>query len=307
MYKWVDENGKVSFSDQIPPSKVELGHQELDKNAQVIKAAEKAKTKAEIEIEKRLALLRKQQEQVIIQQKALDKKLLSSFLTVNAMDIQYKAKVQAINGQEQEMLGSVKKLEEELTAKQQEAADYEIKNKKIPPKTLDKIEENQKKIAQTKLEIQQLKLKKQSVEKDFVKDRARYVFLSQSTSKNTTTTAAPVTTEKIANQPGVFNCSDAAQCEKAWPIAKEFVKTNSVAKISVESDRLFLSEDPVSDTELNLSISKITAEDKTIDIFLDIRCTQAATAKGLCASSKADEMRTRFTDYLKSKLNIPKK
>jgi hypothetical protein len=130
MYKWVDENGKVSFSDQVPPTKAALGHEELDKNANVVKISEKAKTKAELEIQKRLIVLRKQQEQILIKQKAHDKKLLSNFLNVEAMDETQKAKLRAVESQELEMLDIIKKLEEDLAAKHQEAANYEIKNTK---------------------------------------------------------------------------------------------------------------------------------------------------------------------------------
>jgi hypothetical protein len=302
MYKWTDEKGKVSFSDQVPPTKVELKHEELDKNAQVIKVNEKAKTKAELEMEKRLIQLRKQQEQIVAKQKAHDKKLQSSFLNLDAMDANHKAKVQALNDQERDMRETIKKQEEELTAQQQDAASYEIKNTKIPAAVLDKIEDSQKKIAQTKQDIKQLQLKKASFEKEFTSDRARFASLAQA-QKDNSSSAPDATNEKAVNQPGLFNCENAEQCEKAWPIAKEFVKTNSVAKINVDTDTLFMSEDPVSDTDLNLSISKMTLEGNNQQIFLDIRCTATATVKGLCSSSKADDIRSRFTDYLKTKLN----
>lgn len=302
MYRWVDEHGKVSFSDQVPPTKAELKHDELDKNAQVIKVKEKAKNKAELEIEKRLIQLRKQQEQIIAKQKAHDKKLLSGFLTLDALDTNHKTKVLALDGQERELRETIKKLEEELAAYHQEAAGYEIKNTKVPADVLNKIEENQKQIAKIKQEIKDLQLKKAKGEKEFTIDRARFIFLTQS--KAGSATAAPdVTAQEIVQPGGLFSCGDAQQCEKAWSFAKEFVKANSLLKTSVDTDTLFMSEDPISDTDLSLSISKMTLEDNKQQIFLDIRCTESVAAKALCSSAKAEDIRSKFTDYLKSKIN----
>lgn len=303
MYKWVDEKGKVSFSDQVPPSKAELGHQELDKNAQVVKVSEKAKTKAQLEVEKRLKQLRKQQEQIVAKQKAHDKKLLSSFLNVEAMDATQKNKIAAIDGQDRELRETIKTLEEELAAQHKEAARYEIKNQKVAPEVLAKMAEIQKKMAETQDSIKQLQQKKLDTEKAYTADRARYVFLSKANGTNSSPEEASV--EKNADQPGIFNCENPLQCEQAWLIGKEFVKANSTAKISIDSDTLFMSEDPVSDSDLNLSVSKMTVEGNKTQIFLDIRCTEAATAKGLCAGAKAEEIRTRFTDMIKTKLAAP--
>ena len=300
MYRWVDENGKVSFSDQVPPSKAELGHTELDKNAQVVKVAARAKTKAELEIYKRLMQLKKQQEQLNLKQKAHDKNLLSSFIDLAAMDTTHAAKIQVFNEQDRMLRETNKKLDDELAAKQQNAASYEIKNSKVPASVLDRIEDIQKKIIQVKQAANELQQKREKSEAEFTADRARFIFLTQS--KNTST--AHGSGDKPANQPGLFSCDSSGQCEKAWIIAKEFVKANSTAKINVDTDTLFMTEDPVSNTDVNLSISKISIEGSKSQIFLDIRCANdALTNKSICSNSKVEEIRNKFNDYLKERLN----
>jgi hypothetical protein len=302
MYRWVDEHGKVSFSDQVPPTKVELKHEELDKNAQVVKVTERAKTKEELAIEKRLMLLRKQQEKIIAKQKAHDKKLLSNFISLTAMDASQKASVTALSNQEKDLQEVLKNLAEELAKHQKDAASYEIKNTKIPTEVLNHIEDTQKKIVQTKQEITQLQAKKLANAKEFANDRARYVFLTQSKTNSDATVSEPAA-EKIVLEPGLFNCNSAAQCEKAWGIAKEFVTNNSTAKITIDTDSLFMTDEPVVETDMNLSISKMTVKDGNPQIFLDIRCTDTVAGKILCSSPKADEIRSRFIDDLKTKLN----
>ena len=47
LYKWVDENGQVHYSDQVPPDQIEKEHQELSDQAVVLDDVEKAKSKEE--------------------------------------------------------------------------------------------------------------------------------------------------------------------------------------------------------------------------------------------------------------------
>jgi hypothetical protein len=304
MYKWVDKDGKTFFSDQVPPSKSDLKHEVLDKNARVVEVQERAKTKAELEIDKRLMLLRKQQEQIIAKQKAHDKKLLSNFLSIEAMDSMYKNKVMALEGQERELSEKLKELEKDLASQQEEAAGYEIKNTKVPVKVLTSIEDSQKKLAQAQKDLKDLQLKKVTSKKEFEADRARFLYLTKSTAGTATVASSGSANDKIQqSQPGLFSCESTLQCEKAWGIAKEFVKANSTVKIGVDTDTLVMSEDPVLDTDMSLSVSKIINAGSKPEIFLDIRCRESSAAKALCASSKADDIRNRFNDYIKANLN----
>lgn len=300
MYKWTDANGKVVFSDQVPPDKANLQHEELDKNAQVIKVKEAAKTKEELDIEKRLAVIKKQIEQAITQQKARDKRLLSSFLTVESMEATYKLKITVFNEQEKEMQDSIKKLEKELATLHEDAASYEKKNTKTSADVLKKITETEKKIAQIKENIKQLQVNKAASKTEFDSERARFITLTQS---NKAGSAVPVSENSTATQPGLFNCDNTEQCRKVWAIAKEFVKANSINKITVDTDTLFANENPVSNTDLSLSVFKMTAEGDKSQLFLDIRCIEPVASKTSCSNPKAEAIRNQFNDYIKARLN----
>ena len=76
MYKWVDENGKISFSDKIPPSQVEYKREKIDRNAEVVEIIPKAKTQEEFAMEKRLNKLRRRQEKLIAAQENHDRVLM---------------------------------------------------------------------------------------------------------------------------------------------------------------------------------------------------------------------------------------
>jgi hypothetical protein len=82
MYRWVDEQGNVRYSDQVPPDQIKHRRESLSESARVLEVVEKEKTKAQRELEKRLLVLRKQQDEIIAKQKSHDKVLLSTFRTV---------------------------------------------------------------------------------------------------------------------------------------------------------------------------------------------------------------------------------
>lgn len=76
LYKWVDENGKVTFSDIVPPDQIKKEHQEVNKDGLVIdkidniKTAEERKEEREkrqqiVEAKKQAVALEKQRRNII--------------------------------------------------------------------------------------------------------------------------------------------------------------------------------------------------------------------------------------------------
>lgn len=51
LYKWVDENGKVTYSDLVPPEQIKKEHQELNRNGVVLEKIKNIKTPEEREAE----------------------------------------------------------------------------------------------------------------------------------------------------------------------------------------------------------------------------------------------------------------
>jgi len=82
LYRWVDENGKVIYSDKLPPKASNLGHTELNKQGTTLKVAPRAKTEAEQAAEKE-RLAREQQRILALKaQEASDQSLLDMYATV---------------------------------------------------------------------------------------------------------------------------------------------------------------------------------------------------------------------------------
>jgi len=81
LYKWVDENGNVFYSDKIPPDQARGRHQVLDDRGIVRENVRRAKTPEEIEAERRERQLQAERERAEREQAVRDQILLETFAT----------------------------------------------------------------------------------------------------------------------------------------------------------------------------------------------------------------------------------
>lgn len=79
LYKWVDENGNVFYSDQIPPDQATKRHQLLDERGIVRKNVRRAKTPEEIAEERRQRELQAERDRISREQAVRDQILLETF------------------------------------------------------------------------------------------------------------------------------------------------------------------------------------------------------------------------------------
>lgn len=73
MYRWTDENGRVFYSDQVPPAQSKFARNELSDTARVTKTIRAAKTVEQIALEARLDELRLEQEKSLLSKRLMIK------------------------------------------------------------------------------------------------------------------------------------------------------------------------------------------------------------------------------------------
>ena len=56
LYKWVDDKGRVHYSDQVPPDQIKKKHEELNDHGVVLERVANARTKEEIQAERDVKL-----------------------------------------------------------------------------------------------------------------------------------------------------------------------------------------------------------------------------------------------------------
>lgn len=302
LYRWVDEEGNTYFSDQVPPEHIDHRRELLSEEGRVIGVTEKAKTKEQRELDKRLAELRRAQEKIIEKQQAYDKVLLSTFRSLDDLLMSIKGKSLSMEAQIKATEGNLNRIKEQLSNQQKKAAEFERNAQKVPQKLLDDILETRKQIQETQLAISKQIEKQNKMKREDEADIERYLFLTQSK-----TGAEPeqnkVASIKEANALGLFYCENDHQCNKAWEIARNFVNFHSSTGPDIDNDQLIMSRPPSKDSDLSLSLSKIALTESEYQLFLDIRCRDSSLGRELCASQKVSNIRSSFRPYINEALS----
>jgi len=301
IYRWVDENGNVLFSDQIPPQHAKHRRESLNQNARVIEVVDKQKTKAQRDLEKRLARLRKQQEEIIRKQKIRDKVLLTTFRSTDDMESALKGKMLTLDGQRKVMRSNLFRLEKQRKQQQQRAAQHERDGRKTPEKLLEDIVASKDQITRMSDEVAKQDEKKKRVRKKLESEIARYVFLTQSRAKYKDLSRESAQS-KAEVELGLYFCATIKICDKAWLHAKEFVYTYSATEFYIESDQLIMSQEPEKRKDYSLSVSRQKGKDNKQQLFLDIRCHHSSVGRDLCQGEEIRRIRHLFSDFIKAKL-----
>jgi hypothetical protein len=300
MYKLVDENGDTYFSDQVPPGQAKLKRASLSKTGRVLEVTEKAKTKDQLEQEKRLEKLRKQQEKLIANQKNHDKALLSTFNSKEDMLLFIQKKMVTLDNQKNIIEGNLNHFTEQLKKYQKEAAVFERDAQPVSKKLLDEIKLTKNLIEQTQSVLRSHIRKQNQIKKIDEADFMRFSFLTQSIED--LAPKAKIPSIKEANELGLFYCENDRQCTKAWEIGRIFVNIHSTTQADVYNEKLIMNRPPPKDSDISLSLSKLTINDDDNQLFLDIRCRDSSAGRELCASQKVKDIRSSFRVYINDAL-----
>jgi len=86
LYKWTDENGKVSYSDTVPPGANDRAHVELRRDGTVKAATERVATAEEKQLAAAKAVEAAKAREAQIERERKDKALLATYVDLNDFD-----------------------------------------------------------------------------------------------------------------------------------------------------------------------------------------------------------------------------
>lgn len=125
LYRWTDENGKVHYSDGVPPDVSQRGHAELDEQGNQVDKVAPAKSEAEVAEEKWLAELEEKLVQKRKEQLRNDNLLLNSYTTLEQFDEQHARRLKILDDEYQQLKLLRGKLQKEF-----ERLDKQLKDSK---------------------------------------------------------------------------------------------------------------------------------------------------------------------------------
>jgi hypothetical protein len=292
LYKWVDEQGNVHYTDRVPPEVAQRERAELDKRGITVKKTEAAKTPEEIAREKQLEELRAEQKRVEAEQRALDEVLLRTFRSEDDIIMARDGKVASIDTLIDVTRGTIAKQQERLTEMQRQAADTERQGKPVPRKQIEDMDALRSLIDDGYAAIVKNEQSRQAIIDKHDRDLKRF---RQLKTPEKAEEDAPQAKVRVALLDTVVGCKDAAECDRYWTKAEAYVRANATTMVRMTGKSIFATSPPNDDAEYSLTLSRLPDRDGSgVRLFLDLQCRDTIQGREFCAGPRVKKVRDGF-------------
>ncbi len=174
LYRWVDEDGKVHYSDQIPPDQVKAAHEKLNAQGVVVDKVARAKTPEELEAERKRKAAEEKARQLAEQQRKEREKILKIYGSeAEIMRLRDERKA-ALDRNIETAQANLSLQQRNLTDLLKRAADRERSGKVVSEAFLSQIETVREQIAYQQKYIEKKQKEKADLMARFDKDLALY-------------------------------------------------------------------------------------------------------------------------------------
>ncbi len=179
MYKWVDEDGNVFYSDQIPPEHIDQAHQRVNEQGIVVDDVERAKTREEIEAERKQAEAAMELMRQMALQAEEDRKLLAAYSSTAEIINMRDRQLEAIDRQMVSARGFLSSQTKSLADLLERAASQEATSGRVNQRLQNNIDVTRQNIAEQNEFIEQQEQLKRDVRTEFADLVVRYREVAQ--------------------------------------------------------------------------------------------------------------------------------
>jgi hypothetical protein len=295
LFRWVDENGNVHYSDSIPPDQMKAGHTELSEKGVRIKSVPRAKTPEELRKEQELDRLRAEQKKLLEEQRSADQMLLRTFRSEDDILMARDGKITAIDVMIGITKNTILRRQERLVKLLAQAADLERVGKPVPPQHRDSIAHLEHAIRDSYVTILEREKQKSTIRTESERDLARFRQL-----KNLPQSEFPTQPRgKRSTLHNLVACPDPAECDRLWAKATDYVRRHATTAVQASSSVVFITAPPGDEQDISLILSRI--QDKKgpgASLFLDLQCKRTANGRDFCQGQEAQAVIQGFRAVL---------
>lgn len=289
MYKWVDEQGNIQFTDSIPPYAVNLSREVINSEGITTEVIERAKTLEEVRQEQEIARLQAESKRLADEQEAADQVLLKTFRTEDEIRMALNGKLDAISIQVDVAQNTIRRYQATLLGQQNRAAALEKSAKLVTAGLKKEIQDTLKRISDTYLTIRKKQQEQQALKDISEKDITRFRILKKLTTEETIVKeTVPTFLENL------LPCGEGNMCDEAWKRSEAFILKHATTKIQIQGDFIIMAKAPAKDTDISITISKIYQENQPTMLFMDLFCKSNPNGQELCKSGKVKAIRKAY-------------
>jgi len=290
-YRWVDEQGVVHYTDQIPPTQVDKGHTSLSDKGVPLETVPPAQTLDELKREQELKRLRAEQERLLEQQRAADRVLLSSFRSVDDLIMARDGKLASVDVVIGVARGNIRREQERLAQLRSEAADLERAGRPIPPPMDEGIAKTERAIRDAYTSIVERERQKEEIRVAFDRDHKRFRQLKEIPEDEA---QLPVDPSRPALS-NLVSCAGREQCARLWARAVAYVREHATTPVQTAGLNILITAAPKSPEDLSLALSLIQDQgEETASLFLDMQCKNQGSADLDCEEERVQRVLDGF-------------
>lgn len=297
-YRWVDEEGKVHYSDRLPPEQAKAARSHLNERGIETKHIEAAKTAEELAREKELEELREKERRLIAEQQERDSVLMRTFRNEDDIVMARNGKLASIDTSIQIDRTNIHRMKLKLSTMQKSAADIERQGQKISANLLKDIESTRKALKDTHANIIHKEQQKASIREKYSTDLARFREL-----KKLQNPAQPLENLEAEKQVTLLEtvviCNDQPHCDALWAKAEAYVREHATTRLQLLADSIIMTATPVKDNDITIAVSRIVEpEIPGARLFMDLQCKDSPRGKEYCLTPEVDTIRNGFRQFL---------
>ena len=194
LYRWVDKDGKVQISDQLPPEAVNQARKEINSKGESTGTVDRALTEEE---RTALALQAKDEEAALKlseQQKRIEQAMMINYATEEDLQRTYKERIELLQQTIESTDVSIKSIRGSLTGMLAQASESELSNKPVDAVRQKQIQELHAELLNQQQTQAARHVDVKTMEQEFAAVLARYRELRGSLLPATDPAAAPVET-----------------------------------------------------------------------------------------------------------------
>ena len=175
LYKWVDENGNVRYSDRLPPDQNKNKHQQLNSQGLVLSTRDAAKSPEEIAIEAESNRKLEEEARIKSEQNKHDRVLLLTFSSEKEIELARDNRFQVMDSVIHLIESSIETTQDKLDKLTDRAQDaYIAQGKEVPGGLAQKIEHFERKIESRDAQLQLKQVEKEKVRHKYEVDLERF-------------------------------------------------------------------------------------------------------------------------------------
>ena len=169
LYKWVDPDGQVHYSNRVPPEAAKQRREVINEQGRTVKVYRAPLTPEEKLEEERLAELEKKKRELAEKRAIHDRSLLATYSNTDDMYVAMQGKLEAVESLIKLTNSRVNSLQNRLLELTEEAASYERSGRQLPgnlqrqiSNLRDQIDQNKAFVEDKKLEMEDIRLQSEA-------------------------------------------------------------------------------------------------------------------------------------------------